>query len=39
VGWGSSGTPPWVDEERIDEEKKEHKTAQDAAKISALERE
>jgi predicted RNase H-like nuclease (RuvC/YqgF family) len=39
MGWGSSGTPPWVNEEKIDEEKKKQKTSQDAAKIKALEKE
>ena len=42
MGWGSSGPPPWVDEENIDDEKKEHKNAQNAqyiAKIKALEKE
>jgi predicted RNase H-like nuclease (RuvC/YqgF family) len=39
MGWGSSGTPPWVDEEKIDEEKKKRKTARDAARIKALEKE
>jgi predicted RNase H-like nuclease (RuvC/YqgF family) len=39
MGWGSSGTPPWVDEEKIDEEKKKRKTARDAARIKALEEE
>lgn len=39
MGWGSSGTPPWVDAERINEEKKKQKAAQDAAKIEALEEE
>jgi predicted nucleic acid-binding Zn-ribbon protein len=39
MGWGSSGTPPWVNEEKIDEEKKKQKAAQDAAKIKALEKE
>ena len=39
MGWGSSGTPPWVDAERINEEKKKQKAAQDAAKIKALEEE
>jgi len=37
LGWGSGGTPPWVDEEHIDEEKRKQKAAQDAAKIKALE--
>jgi predicted nucleic acid-binding Zn-ribbon protein len=32
MGYGSAGTPPWVDEEHIDEEKT-------AAKIKALEKE
>ena len=39
MGWGSSGTPPWVDDRRIDEEKKEHRNLQDLAKIRALEKE
>ena len=36
MGWGSSGTPPWVDAEKIDEEEKKRKVAQDAAKIKTL---
>ena len=36
MGWGSSGTPPWVDAEKIDEEEKKRKAAQDAAKIKTL---
>ena len=32
MGYGSAGTPPWVDEEHIDDEKA-------AAKIKALEKE
>ena len=39
MGWGSSGTPPWVDDKRIDEEKKEHQSLRDLAKIKALENE
>jgi predicted RNase H-like nuclease (RuvC/YqgF family) len=39
MGWGSSGTPPWVDERGIDEEKRKQKTAQDSARIKALEKE
>jgi predicted nucleic acid-binding Zn-ribbon protein len=39
MGWGSSGTPPWVDERGIDEEKRKQKTVQDSAKIRALEKE
>ena len=39
MGWGSSGTPPWVDAEKVDEEKNKQKAAQDAARIKALEEE
>ncbi|MCW4053817.1 MAG: hypothetical protein NWE84_02700 [Candidatus Bathyarchaeota archaeon] len=39
MGWGSSGTPPWVDAQGMDEEKRKQKSAQDAAKIRALEEE
>ena len=39
MGWGSSGTPPWVDERNIDREKMLKKAKQDAAKIKALEEE
>ena len=39
MGWGSSGTPPWVDEENIDDEKKAQKVAEYIAKIKALEKE
>jgi predicted RNase H-like nuclease (RuvC/YqgF family) len=39
MGWGSSGTPPWVDEEQIDREKRKQEAAQNAAKIKALEEE
>ena len=39
MGWGSSGTPPWVDAEKIDEEKRKQKATQDAARIKALEEE
>jgi len=39
LGWGSSGTPPWVDDKRIDEEKKEHQNLRDLTKIKALEKE
>ena len=39
MGWGNSGTPPWVDEKEIDEEKMKDKAAQDAAKIKALQEE
>jgi cell division protein FtsB len=39
MGWGSAGTPPWVDAKNLDEEKLRKKVAQDAAKIKALEEE
>lgn len=39
MGWGSSGTPPWVDAKNLDEEKRKQKAAQDAAKIKVLEEE
>jgi predicted RNase H-like nuclease (RuvC/YqgF family) len=39
MGGGSSCPPPWVDEEKIDEEKKKLKIAEDAAKIEVLEKE
>ncbi|MCW4044833.1 MAG: Atg14 domain-containing protein [Candidatus Bathyarchaeota archaeon] len=39
MGYGSAGTPAWVDEEKIDEEKRKRKAAQDAEKIKELEEE
>ncbi|TRO47868.1 hypothetical protein E2P60_02225 [Candidatus Bathyarchaeota archaeon] len=39
MGWGSSGTPPWVDAKNLDEEKRKQKAAKDAAKIKVLEEE
>jgi molecular chaperone GrpE (heat shock protein) len=39
MGWGSGGTPPWVDAEEIDAEKLKQKSVKDAAKIKALEEE
>lgn len=39
MGWGSAGTPPWVDEEKIDEEKKEKTVTECTATIKALEKE
>jgi uncharacterized protein YceH (UPF0502 family) len=39
IGWGSAGTPPWVDEKAIDQEKHQHKDSEQAAKIKALEKE
>jgi cell division protein FtsB len=39
MGWGSAGTPPWVDEKAIDQEKHQRKDGQQTAKIEALEKE
>ena len=39
MGWGSSGTPPWIDAKTLDEEKRKKKALQDNAKIKALEEE
>jgi predicted RNase H-like nuclease (RuvC/YqgF family) len=39
MGWGSAGPPPWVDEERQNEEEKAKKMAQYLARITALEKE
>jgi predicted nucleic acid-binding Zn-ribbon protein len=39
MGWGSAGTPPWVDEKDIDRDKMRQKAAEDAARIKALEEE
>jgi predicted RNase H-like nuclease (RuvC/YqgF family) len=39
MGWGSSGPPPWVDEEKIEETHKKQKAEQEAKKIEALEKE
>jgi len=39
MGWGSSGTPPWVDEEEVDKEKKKQKVAEYIARIETLEKE
>jgi cell division protein FtsB len=39
MGYGSAGTPPWVDEENIDREKRQRQAEQDAAKIEELEKE
>ena len=39
MGYGSAGTPPWVDEEKIDEEKKDRKIAENDAKLKALQKE
>ena len=39
MGWGSTGPPPWVDEERQNEEENAKKKEQYLARIAALEKE
>ncbi len=39
MGWGSAGTPPWVDEKAIDQEKHQHGDSEQTEKIKALEKE
>jgi predicted RNase H-like nuclease (RuvC/YqgF family) len=39
MGYGSAGTPPWADDEKIDQERRELKTAESAKKIELLEKE
>jgi hypothetical protein len=39
MGYGSAGTPPWVDERRVEEEKQKQKDKETLAKIRALEKE
>ena len=40
MGYGSAGTPPWVDEEKIDEEKKQkQEISEHVNRIKALETE
>jgi len=39
LGYGSAGTPPWVDEEKIDEEKRKQKYAEALTEIEALKQE
>jgi predicted nucleic acid-binding Zn-ribbon protein len=39
MGWGSAGTPPWVDAKKVDDEKRRQKAAQDAERIKTLEKE
>lgn len=39
MGYGSAGTPPWVDEEKIDEDRKELKNAKNEATLKALQKE
>ncbi len=39
MGYGSAGTPPWVDEENIDEEKRNRAVAENEAKLKELQKE
>lgn len=39
MGYGSAGTPPWVDEEKIDQERKELRSAETEANLKALQKE
>lgn len=39
MGYGSAGTPAWIDERRIEEEKQKKKEAETAAKLAILEKE
>ena len=39
MGWGSAGTPPWVDEEAQDVEKKEKTVSECQTTIKALKQE
>lgn len=39
MGWGSGGTPPWVDAEKIDADQRKKQASEDAARIKALEEE
>ena len=39
TGYGSAGTPPWVDEENIDEEKKKKKESEALAYLKAIKQE
>ena len=40
MGYGSAGTPPWVDDEKIDEEKKQKKEiSEHINRIKTLEKE
>jgi cell division protein FtsB len=39
LGYGSAGTPPWVDEKRVEEDKQKQKDSENLARIKALEKE
>ena len=36
MGYGSAGTPPWIDEKSIEEEKQKQKDAEMASQLKAL---
>jgi len=39
MGYGSAGTPPWVDENRVEEEKQKQKNAETKAQLKLLQKE
>ncbi len=39
MGYGSAGTPPWIDERRANEDERKRKEAENVAKIEVLEKE
>lgn len=39
MGYGSAGTPPWIDERRVEEEKRKQKDAENISRMKALEKE
>jgi hypothetical protein len=39
MGYGSAGTPPWIDEKRVEEEKHTHEDAEKTAQLKKLQKE
>ena len=39
MGYGSAGTPPWIDENRVEEEKQKQKNAETKAQLKLLQKE
>ena len=39
MGYGSAGTPPWVDEKRVEEDARKLKDAETQSNLKALEKE
>ena len=39
MGYGSAGTPPWVDEKRVEEETQKKKNAETKAQLKLLKKE